>query len=56
VKARGRNECCHTPLTLAASRGHLELVDLLLDNGAPTEAVTKFRVSITKLSSVWHIL
>ena len=46
VAARGRDEANHSALTLAAAQGHLELVDLLLDNGGMIDIATKMRVRV----------
>jgi len=43
--AQGRDEHNHSALTLAAYKGHVEIVDLLLDNNANIEALTKYKVS-----------
>lgn len=49
VAARGRDEANHSALTLAAAKGHLELVDLLLDNGGMIDIATKMRVRQSKI-------
>ena len=45
VMAQCRDEHNHSALTLAAYKGHVEIVDLLLDNNANIEALTKYKVS-----------
>ena len=45
MAARGRDRYNHTELTAAASEGHVEIVDLLLENGANINIFTKYRVS-----------
>ena len=47
VTARSRDEANHSAVTLAAAQGHLELVDLLLDNSSMIDIATKLRVRVS---------
>ena len=42
--AHSRDENSHSPLTLSASAGHLEIMDLLLSHNADLETTTKYKV------------
>jgi ankyrin repeat protein len=52
LQAHGGNNDGHTPLHIAAERGHLQTVNLLMDNGGSALAEAAFRT--TPLSSAEH--
>ena len=54
MAARGRDEYNHTALTAAACKGHVEIVDLLLEHSAEIDASTKYRVSLLLLMILWN--
>ena len=54
MAARGRDEYNHTALTAAACKGHVEIVDLLLEHSAEIDASTKYRVSLLWLMILWN--